>query len=61
MQTEAGRNSCFPNIENSFGRFVQKEAINASASSDTDNYCKAKEHLHARRNKNNTTAIENKK
>lgn len=34
MQTEAGRNSCFPNIENSFGKFVQKEAINASASTD---------------------------
>lgn len=35
MQIEAGKNSCFPNIANSFGKFVQKEAINASASTDT--------------------------
>lgn len=35
MQIEAGRNSCFPNIANSFGKFVQKEAINASTSTDT--------------------------
>lgn len=40
---------------------MQKEAINASAATATDNYCKAKEHLHARRSKNNTTANEKKK
>lgn len=35
MQTEAWRNSCFPNIVNSLGKFVLEEAINASATTDT--------------------------